>query len=334
MVVYASDRDGGKNLDLYVQPVSGGEPRRLTNTPEDESEPDFSPDGGSIAYRTEKDGGGIWVMASAGGAPRLLAAGGHEPRYSPDGKWIAYFGSEERRTFIVPSAGGTPRPVGPDHGGGAHAWSPDGQFMFLGGGGWIFPVFAAGAPRQYQRDVNIGDPNWTGSGLIFSSRAGWARNIVLWPLRSDGNPAAPPSRLTNGTEIADHARASKTGGVVFESGAQRFNLWSLPVNSGKSTGPPSRITDGFRPAEFPADSRRSHISPDGKWTYSLQCAAGRCAIQATNGGAPLTIYDGDTPRLSMGGVNPKVRDLAVQRDSIVVIMAEQVSNIWILDVNR
>src|SRR5581483_3375529 len=82
LVVYASDRDGGKNLDLYMQSVSGGAPVRLTNTPEDESEPAFSPDSGTVTYRSEKDGGGLWSIPVSGAETKLLVQGGHTPRTS------------------------------------------------------------------------------------------------------------------------------------------------------------------------------------------------------------------------------------------------------------
>ena len=90
LAAYASDREA-KNLELYVQPIPAGMPVRLTHTAEDESEPAFSPDSGSLAFRSEKAGGALYVMPARGGEAQLLAPRGHDPRYSPDGKWIAYW---------------------------------------------------------------------------------------------------------------------------------------------------------------------------------------------------------------------------------------------------
>jgi DNA-binding winged helix-turn-helix (wHTH) protein len=91
-VAYASDRSGEGHLDIWLQRRSGGDPLRLTRDAADEREPTFSADGGRIAFRSERDGGGIYVMpAHSGGEARCLVRGGaHGPRFSPDGRWLAY----------------------------------------------------------------------------------------------------------------------------------------------------------------------------------------------------------------------------------------------------
>ena len=80
------------NLDIWIQRLSGGEAVRLTRDAADEREPTFSADGSRIAFRSEREGGGIYVMpAHSGGEARLLVPGGaHGPRFSPDGRWLAY----------------------------------------------------------------------------------------------------------------------------------------------------------------------------------------------------------------------------------------------------
>ena len=87
--VYAS-RAGG-NWDLFLQRVGGKNASLLTpDTTSDEIQPAFSPGGERIAFRSTREPAGIYVMEATGENPRLVAAGGHHPSWSPDGKEIAY----------------------------------------------------------------------------------------------------------------------------------------------------------------------------------------------------------------------------------------------------
>src|SRR5207244_9612836 len=76
LVAYASDRAGTSNLELYVQQVSGGRPLRLTDHPADDYLPSFSPDSSQIVFRSERDGGGIYIVPALGGEGRRIAPKG------------------------------------------------------------------------------------------------------------------------------------------------------------------------------------------------------------------------------------------------------------------
>ncbi len=79
LVVYASDRGGGGNVDLWLQHVSQRSPVRLTTDPATDEMPSFSPDGSRIAYRSAREGGGVWIVNALGGEERLLAPRGDAP---------------------------------------------------------------------------------------------------------------------------------------------------------------------------------------------------------------------------------------------------------------
>src|SRR5277367_4314431 len=76
-------------------------------------------------------GGYLWSVPRAGGKARQLTTGGHEsdPRFSPDGEWIAFSGSYDgnRDVYVMPAEGGTPKRLtwypGEDD---AIGWTPDG----------------------------------------------------------------------------------------------------------------------------------------------------------------------------------------------------------------
>jgi Tol biopolymer transport system component len=270
-LAYASDSAPGGHLHIYVQQIQRDSPLQLTFGDGDESEPAFSPNEATLAYRSTR---GIESISVKGGEPHLLAPAGHRPRYSPDGRSIAYTNGDA--AFVVAASGGTPRPFHADfasmH---APAWSPDSRaILFYGNiagaapGVWVAPV-DGGAPQSTgvsERTAKAGlgsgpfdDAVWTSQGLIFSARSGLARNLYRCPLDARGKANGDVVRLTNGTELLGDPAVSPDGRLVFSSGRQRFDIWGLPVDTatGKVTGDPARITDTLAPIANPT------LSADG-----------------------------------------------------------------------
>ena len=93
------------NMDLYKVPAAGGEAVRLTDSPRDESNPRWSPDGTEIAfYGDAGESEGTWtaiaVMPATGGKPVALtnAPGINDfPAWSPDGLHIAFLSFRAKR---------------------------------------------------------------------------------------------------------------------------------------------------------------------------------------------------------------------------------------------
>src|SRR5262249_60494459 len=64
-VVYA--KVAGQDSALYVQRIGGRVPQRISPpAPTQDIQPAFSPDGERIAFRSDRDGGGIFVMSATG----------------------------------------------------------------------------------------------------------------------------------------------------------------------------------------------------------------------------------------------------------------------------
>jgi serine/threonine protein kinase len=88
-VVYAGEGSG--NRDIYLQSATGQMPINLTSdSPADDDQPVFSPDGERIAFRSSREGGGIFVMGRTGESVRRVTREGFKPTWSPDGTQLAY----------------------------------------------------------------------------------------------------------------------------------------------------------------------------------------------------------------------------------------------------
>ena len=110
IVISDQSAPDGRSVILTL-PVGGGEPVRVTDRA-----PSYwhgwSPDGSTLAYCAERDGGfGIFTIPADGGEERRLTTAVHlddGPDYSPDGGWI-YFNSDRTGLMQIhrlPAGGG------------------------------------------------------------------------------------------------------------------------------------------------------------------------------------------------------------------------------------
>lgn len=99
----------GYQLDLYTLRLTCLPPSRctvqveqLTDTPDDETAPAWSPDGEHIAYVADHSSVGILDVAS--GEQHLIYAGDRAIRwleYSPDGRWIVLWSTDKKTEYIA-----------------------------------------------------------------------------------------------------------------------------------------------------------------------------------------------------------------------------------------
>ena len=97
-IVFSSDRctnwqrDGG--FQIYVMDADGSNQTRLTNSYQDANHPAWSPDGGSLAFASNRNGNwDIFVKRSDGTEVDQLTDGPDadlEPVWSPDGARLAF----------------------------------------------------------------------------------------------------------------------------------------------------------------------------------------------------------------------------------------------------
>ncbi|MEP7342899.1 MAG: S9 family peptidase [Acidobacteriota bacterium] len=107
---------------LWVIDVKTGAAKQITSGDDwNDTDPQWSPDGGKIAFVSDRTGKAfedsrntdVWVIAADGGALAKIsdhAEADRSPRWSPDGKTIAFIGSAKEdsshpKIWLVPSAG-------------------------------------------------------------------------------------------------------------------------------------------------------------------------------------------------------------------------------------
>jgi len=109
-IAFASDRAG--NADIWRQDLARGAVVQLTQSPSDETEPDWSPDGRTIVFRSSGVTSGVFTIPADGGAQRKISDFGTRPQWSPDGSrillWVDGASSSEPPALYVVGASGTP----------------------------------------------------------------------------------------------------------------------------------------------------------------------------------------------------------------------------------
>jgi tricorn protease len=281
--------------DLWAVGTSGGDARLLVSNAANESQPEYSPDGKTLAFVSDRTGGGdIYLLTLAtGDLRRLTFDDGNEQLdgWSRDGQWI-YFSSSAREIagndiYRVRAAGGMPMAVSADRFTNefAAAPSPDGQSIAFSARGngpgqwwrkghshldeseiWLQRGLST---TGYEKLVDMNGKNywpmWSGDGksLYFMSDRTGAENIWMKPL---SGPAKQVTEFKSGRVLwPDISADGRT--IVFE---RNFGIWSLDVASGRasevpirrhgaSTGPVSEhmtLTNGFTDLSLSPDGRK------------------------------------------------------------------------------
>jgi TolB protein len=161
--------------------------------------PNWSRDGKSLVFT---ESGHIATIPITGGTPRVLnvgnltgCSGSHG--FSPDGKWFALTCAStdlaDRRVYIIPAEGGTPRPL-TQNTAWFHSWSPDGKtILFTRGGphgsGNFYAISVDGGPETALTtgDGLNDDPDYTPDGkYIYFNTDRWG-GMQIGRMRLDGS---------------------------------------------------------------------------------------------------------------------------------------------------
>ena len=178
------------------------------------ADPQISPDGATVAFVqvtvNEKDNkyeSSIYTVPAAGDSTPLRVTGGTRdttPRWSPDGKWIAFIRPDDKDTgqvHLLPTTGGEARALTSlPRGASAPTWSPDGRTI---------------AFTSTTRPDDLTRPD----------------------------PAAKPERKSD-VKVVSRAVYRANGNPTYTDPDRRSHIWTVAMSDNGSKPAPKQITTG------------------------------------------------------------------------------------------
>ena len=280
-LVFASRATG--NWDIYIQAVRDSDssvfpnPVNLTpDSPFDDLQPAFSPDGQQIAFRSGREGGGIFAINTEGGAARKIADSGYTPVWSHDGAEIIFAranGQDVTSRTPPPSAlhavnvGTGEQRVIPAGDAVQPSCSPNGYRISYWGmrqGGqrdiWTVPT-RGGNPVEVTNDAaSDWNPVWSNDGrhIYFASDRDGKMNLWRVPIdEKSGVTMGKPEAVKLPGDYVQHFGFSKDGQLMtYVQESARKSIYQVAFDAHGRAVP---IYQGSRLFTSP------HISPDGQW---------------------------------------------------------------------
>ena len=267
-------------LVLILAVLAAPAPRAATKRPITENDlmkftwiadPQISPDGGTVAFVhvtvNEKDNkyeSSLYTVPAAGGlAPARVTGGTRDtsPRWSPDGKWIAFLRPNDKDTpqiFLLPMHGGEARALTDlPKGAGAPTWSPDGKTI----------AFTSTTTAE---DLKKPDPN------------------------------AKPERKSD-VKVVTRAVYRVNGNPTYVDADRHGHIWTAPVTDKGDKPEPKQITSGDfdeRGPQWSPDGgwiyfmsdrvAESYYNPGDSDVYRVPTAGGALAKVASIDGPIIT----------------------------------------------
>lgn len=194
-----------------------------------DGEPAFSPDGERIAFTSEREGGGIFVMGATGESPTKVTSEGAHPAWSPGGRKIVYSTEQVANPYARLTKASL----------------------------WVVDVATGDKKRLYEGDAV--EPAWSPSGrrIAFWSVAQGQRDIKT--IAADGGPA---HAVTN--DIATDwgpfwAPDGRSLFFVSDRGGGP-DLWRIAIDeaTGEVRGEPQPVTSGVAPVMAGSISAGGH----------------------------------------------------------------------------
>ena len=215
-IAYSANYDG--NLDVYVVPVDGGEPKRLTYHPMDDRVIGWHPDGKRVLFASSRESGRqrfnqFYLVNTTGGLPeRLPVPYGEFGAFSKDGRQFVYMPQSQDFRNWKRYRGG---------------WAPD---------LWLFDLQTLASRNLTNNPANDAQPMWRGNTIYFLSDRDKIERNNIWALDTTNGRARQITTLTS-YDITFPSINGDT--IVFQAGG-RLNL--LDLNTEKVTEVPVTVT--------------------------------------------------------------------------------------------
>jgi serine/threonine protein kinase len=279
-IIFASESSNDRNI--FVQRVGGKNPINLTpDSKENDTMPTFSPDGKFIAFRSERNPSGIYVMGATGENVRHVSDMGFHPSWSHDGKKIVVStrAAAVHTVHTVPNSAlyvldvATQAKARIETGGDAimPSWSPNGHriaFWFVADGklGEIATVPAnGGKPVTVASDeASDWNPVWSPDGKYLYFASDRKGNMNFWRIRIDektGTALGDAEAVGSPSKYCRHitfSRDGKTLGYVRYESQSNLQSISFDPKTLKAATEPTWITRGDREISNPS------LAPDGR----------------------------------------------------------------------
>lgn len=309
-MAFSWDGEQQNNFDIYVKRIGPGPPLRLTQNPNAETDPSWSPDGSAIAFlRAARPGRDrVVLIPPLGGPERLISevastpgvSSSRAPAWTPDGKWLAIFDRPEhepaglwlvsvetRERIRLTTTPANAEDVSP-------SFAPDGSSLaFTRGSVDIHDLYVqrlenlrpqGDVQRLTNENQAVWNASWSHDSRELVYAAGPPGLYTLW--RKTATPNSRPRPLNGPTDVRTLSIPLHANGLVYVQGTRELDIYRVAL------GPQG--DEVHDPVPLIASSRLDRYgvySPDGtKIAFtSLRSGGWQIWVCESNGANPIAL---------------------------------------------